>query len=361
MTGNFKIIHKEHILANTHVRRFETKLGEVVQCCREQTSLEESLEQSNAPYVVFGIPEDAGVIANYGMAGASTLWPVFLESFLNIQSNDFLKGEQIFLAGAFDFTEELKLINATAPDREEKVMALRRLVQQIDEQVEEVVKIICRQGKIPIIIGGGHNNAYGAIKGAAKGLHQREAIPLAQISAINLDAHADYRMHEGRHSGNAFRYADEDGYLNKYFVIGLHENYAQEYVIKDMSESPFLDYITFEDIFIRERQSFIQAVAHATGFVEDNHTGVELDLDSISNTLSSAISPTGVSSLDARKYIHFVATECKVAYVHICEGAVALENGRTNRLTAKLVSYLVSDFIKSHFLANLNGIHRKGE
>lgn len=348
MSDNFKIINKQELLSHIHIRRYENKLGEMVRCCNENFSLEESLRGSDAKYVVIGIPEDAGVRANYGVGGTSSLWPSFLKNFLNIQSNEFLNGNQILLAGAFDFSKELNLINATAPDQEERITALRKLVHFIDDKVENVVKIICRNNKIPIIIGGGHNNAYGNIKGAAKGLYQIEKIPLAQISAINLDAHADFRMPEGRHSGNGFRYADGDGYLHKYFVVGVHENYLQQYVINDFRENLFIDYITFEDIFVRENKTFIQAVDRAIAFIEDNYTGIELDMDSITRTLSSAITPTGVSPLDARKFIHFVASECTIAYLHICEGAATLDNGMSDTLTGKLTSYLVSDFIKSH-------------
>jgi formiminoglutamase len=35
-----------------------------------------------------------------------------------------------------------------------------------------------------------------------------------------------------------------------------------------------------------------------------------------------------------------------VAYLHICEGATRLEDGRENENTGKLISYLVADFIK---------------
>ena len=153
---------------------------------------------------------------------------------------------------------------------------------------------------------------------------------------------------EGRHSGNAFRYADEDGCLNKYCVIGLQENYLQQNVWIDIVNNPFIDCITYEDIFIHEKRSFMQAVAHATGFTEDNYAGIELDMDSIENTLSSAGSPCGVTPLQARQFINFVATDSKVAYVHICEGATALEDGETNNTTGKLISCLVSDFIKEH-------------
>ncbi|MEO6254190.1 MAG: arginase family protein, partial [Ferruginibacter sp.] len=222
----------------------------------------------------------------------------------------------------------------------------RHALNIIDEEVENLVKVIASAKKIPIIIGGGHNNAYPVIKGVAKGLHKADMIPLSQINCINLDAHADYNVAEGRHSGNGFRYAEEDGYLGKYCMVGLHENYITQNVLVDIHNNPFLDYISYEEIFIHERKNFIQAVAHATGFTEDTYTGIELDLDCVENTLSSALTPSGITPLLARKYICFTAQDAKVAYLHISEGATQLADGRKNESTGKLISYLVSDFIK---------------
>lgn len=59
----------------------------------------------------------------------------------------------------------------------------------------------------PIAIGGGHNNAYPMLKGYS--LAKKE-----KINAINCDPHADFRALEGRHSGNGFSYAVNDGYLD---------------------------------------------------------------------------------------------------------------------------------------------------
>ncbi len=348
MLTNFKQYNKQDILALTHTRVFETKLGEMIQGKTEEESLEKFIQSSSAHYVIFGIAEDIGVKANLGKGGADSAWFPFLNSFLNIQSNDFLSGENILIAGHFDFTKEQNLINVNAPTDNEKIKAYRSLVSKIDDEVEEMVKLIVANGKIPILIGGGHNNAYPAIKGAAKGLHKRDLIPLAQINCINLDAHTDYRPMEGRHSGNPFRYADEDGYLSKYCVICIHENYLQQNVWIDIVNNPFMDCITFEDIFIHEKRNFLQAVSHATGFTDDNYTGIELDLDSVERVLSSASTPSGISALHARQYLNFTAMDSKVAYVHICEGATKLSNGHTDGSTGKLISYLVSDFVKAH-------------
>ena len=342
-----KVYQKQDVLALTRIRQFETKLGERISVISPAETLAISIEKSPAEYVIIGIPEDIGARANGSLGGTATAWAAFLESFLNIQSNDFLMGENILLLGHFDFEELLRLIEANAHGHEEKLEAYRHAVHTIDEAVESLVKIITVCGKIPIVIGGGHNNAYPLIKGAAKGLYKAGLIQLAQINCVNLDAHTDFRPAEGRHSGNAFRYAEEDGYLQKYCVIGVHENYLQQNVWLDIVNNPFIDLITYEDIFILEKRNFIQSVAHATSFTEDGYIGLELDLDCIQGALSAAMTPSGLSPLHARQYVTLAATDSRIAYLHICEGAAVLEDGRKDPGMGKLISYIVSDFIKA--------------
>ena len=344
---HLKVYSKQDVLAFTHLRRFETKLGERISVLNDPKNLEQSLKDSPAKYVLVGIPEDMGNKANYGFGGSDTAWNPFLSSFLNIQSNDFLDGEEIILLGHFDFSEMAKLIDSNAHDRDEQVAAYRHAVNTVDDEVEQLIHIITQNRKLPIVIGGGHNNSYPCMKGAAKGWHKAGVIPLAQINAINLDAHPDFRPMEGRHSGNGFTYAEEDGYLEKYCVIGIHENYIPQNVWMDMVNNPFVDLITYEDIFIHEKRNFIQAVAHATGFTDDTLCGIELDLDAIENTLSSASTPCGISALHARQYLNFAAIDSKPAYLHICEGATQLSDGRKDPSTGKLITYLVTDFVKA--------------
>lgn len=343
---HFRFYSKQDILSLTNTRRFETKLGERIKIVPDPSKFEDFLKTTDAKCVLFGIPEDIGVRANHGMPGADSAWLPFLQAFLNIQSNDFLSGDDLLITGHFDFGDLQYLIERTAQDSEEKIEAYRHAVNKIDEEVEKLTKIITQHKKIPIIVGGGHNNAYPVIKGAAKGWYKAGLLQLAQINCINMDAHSDYRPLEGRHSGNAFRYAEEDGYLQKYCVVGLHENYLPQNIWIDIVNNPFIDCITFEDIFIHQKRSFMQAVTHAAVFTEDTLCGVELDLDSIQNTLSSAITPAGFSPLHARQYVSFAAASTKPAYLHICEGATRLSNGKTDETTGKLISYLVSDFAK---------------
>ena len=343
---HFKLYTRQDVFSYTKIRRFLTRLGERVNVADNKSSIAASIENSTSPYVLFGIPEDIGIRANMGLGGADSSWEPFLDAFLNIQSNDFFSGEEILLLGYFDFSNLKFLIEENAYDKDEKIDAYRHAVITIDDEVEQLTKIITEAGKIPIAIGGGHNNAYPLIKGAAKGLHKAGKIPLAQINSINLDAHSDFRPVEGRHSGNGFRYAEEDGFLEKYCILGLHENHLPQNVWLDIVNNPFIDFITFEDIFVHEKRNFIQAMAHAVDFTDDNYTGIELDLDCVENVLASATTPSGISGLHARQFLSYTSDKCKVAYMHICEGAALLEDGRKSETTGKLIGYLVSDFVK---------------
>ena len=349
---HLKIYNKQDVLSLTKVRRFETKLGERLQVVQNAADIAKSLATSTAKYIIFGVPEDLGAKGNLGIGGTDTLWIPFLQSFLNIQSNDFFDGEEVLLLGHFDFGDMQYLIDTTARSQDEKIEAYRHAVNTIDDEVEQLAKIITETKKIPIVVGGGHNNSYPLIKGAAKGWHKAGVLQLAQINCINLDAHADYRPMEGRHSGNAFRYAEEDGYLQKYCIVGLHENYLPQNVWIDIVNNPFIDCITFEDIFVHEKRTFMQAVGHATGFTEDTLIGIDIDLDGIQNTLSSAMTPVGISTVHARQYISYVAADAKPAYLHICEGATRLSDGRTDATSGKLTSYLVTDFVKARQSVN---------
>ena len=342
---HLNVYRKSDILGLTRIRKFETKLGEQVLVAADPGDPAGSIGQTEAEYVLIGIPEDIGVRANEGRGGTGTAWPSFLKTFLNQQSNDFLTGESVLVLGYFDFSELDRLIEANAFGREEKVIAYRHAVHTIDDAVEPLIRVVTAAGKIPIVIGGGHNNAYPLIKGAAKGLHKAGLIPLPQINAVNLDAHSGFRPVEGRHSGNAFRYAEEDGFLEKYCVIGVHENDLPQNVWLDITNNSFVDLITYEDILVLEKRNFAQAVAHATGYTEDNYIGLELDLDVFGPT-GNGMPAAGLGPLQARQYVTFAGTDSRIAYFHICEGIYSLCHGQSEA-AGQLMAAIVSDFLKA--------------
>ncbi len=338
---HFVFYRKENHLAYTKIRNGETKAGQKIQAITNPKQWKKEIGQSGAQFIIIGIPEDIGVKANLGTGGTHTVWNSFLQSFFNIQHNQFLDAEQLLLLGYFDFSEYQKKI------KDKPVEYLREVVAAMDRQVAECIKQIVAAGKIPVIIGGGHNNAYGNIKGAAEGLLTVGKIKTPKINVINLDAHADFRALEGRHSGNGFSYAMQDGYLNKYGIVGLHENYMTQSMMKLIHKNKNIQTHFYEDMAVRETNSFGDAVNQLMEFTKSGYTGIEVDLDAIENVLSSAVSPCGVTVLQARQFVHLAASANKIAYLHICEGASELDNGLKSSTAGKLIAYLVSDFVKA--------------
>jgi len=139
---HLKVYNKQDLLTLTRLRRFETKLGERLRVVSNAQDLNRSLNESTAKYVIVGVPEDIGVKANLGIGGADTAWVSFLQSFLNIQSNDFLPGDNILLLGHFDFSDLCLVIEENAGSYEEKTEAYRHAVHTIDDEVEHIVKLV---------------------------------------------------------------------------------------------------------------------------------------------------------------------------------------------------------------------------
>ncbi|MEO6302556.1 MAG: formimidoylglutamase [Bacteroidia bacterium] len=333
-----KVYTQEDVFKLTRKRTGELKVGEVVEATKQDWKKE--LEESQAKFVILGIPEDIGVRANYGRAGASSAFKPAIESFLMQQSNQFLNAKNIFVLGEV-FVDDLmeKALMYDVKDKNDMVH-LRQLVALVDGKVTEVIKTLVELNKIPIVIGGGHNNAFGNISGV---FHARNK----KINVINCDPHLDFRQLEGRHSGNGFSYAFKNGYINKYAVFSMHEQYNSKIALEQFRNNPEqLFYNTYESVFVREELNFSSALKQCIGFVKNDVCGVELDLDAITNVPASAKTSSGISPIQARQYVFNCAKELKAAYLHIAEGAPILSHIKADNKTGKLIAYLISDFIK---------------
>ena len=326
----------------TNHRSGEIKFGEKMMTIPKGVDPAAFLKTSEAKYVLFGIPEDIGVRANCGRPGAASAWESAIGSIANIQHNRFCKGSQILVLGHLNVSQEMedvKDLNFNVVDDRAK---LSQLVEKIDKDVSHIIFTIIKSGKVPIIIGGGHNNSYGNIKGTA--LAKGKA-----INAINFDAHSDFRILEGRHSGNGFSYAFEEGFLKKYFIFGLHENYTSKSVLDIIKKTvDRVRYVTYDSINIRKEKEFDQELILASEFIQSDCYGIEIDLDAIPNIASSAMTLSGFSIEELRQFVTFFGKNKNAAYLHICEGAPDLAEGKNNHLIGKLIGYLVTDFIKSN-------------
>ena len=326
----------------TNHRSGEIKFGEKMITIEKGTDIKAFIKKCPAKYVLFGIPEDIGVRANFGRPGAASAWEGTIKSIANIQHNKFCKGEDILVLGQLDVTEEMKAVENLDFHNIADRKKLSDLVVAIDKEVAHIISFIVKSGKKPIIIGGGHNNSYGNIKGTALAKGK-------PINAVNFDAHSDFRILEGRHSGNGFSYAYEEGFLNKYFIFGLHENYTSKKVLSNIKKiQDRVRYNTYDEISIRNQKSFDKELTQALSFINNDCFGIEIDLDAIPNIASSAMTISGFSVEQVRQFVHYFGKSQNATYLHICEGAPDLCAEKDNNLIGKLIGYLVTDFIKAN-------------
>ncbi|MBA4134776.1 MAG: arginase [Flavobacterium sp.] len=325
----------------TNHRSGEVKFGEKMLTIPKGENCMTFLKNCEAKYVLLGIPEDVGIRANFGRPGAASAWQSAISSIANIQHNRFCKGSQIVVLGKIDISKEMEEAKDLDFHQTADRKLLSTLVERIDKEVVHVITSIIKCGKTPIIIGGGHNNAYGNIKGTALGLGK-------PINAVNFDAHSDFRILEGRHSGNGFSYAYEEGFLKKYFIFGLHENYTSKNVLdilKKMEDR--VNFNTYDEIKVRQQKNFQQELNTAYDFIKNDAYGIEIDLDALPNIASSAMTMSGFSIEELRQFVYFFGKNKNAAYLHICEGAPDLGEEKNNHLIGKLIGYLVTDFIKA--------------
>ncbi len=318
-------------------RSSESKFGQHVNLLTSISNIYEQLKSLDVTHVILGLPEDVGVFANHGKTGTSKAWEATLKVLLNIQSNEFTKANTVLILGHLDFTEEQLAVSKLDASRNKDVIKTRKIVAEIDDYVTHIIHQIVLAGKKPIIIGGGHNNAYGNIKGSSLALGK-------PINVINFDAHSDFRDEEGRHSGNGFSYASAEGFLGNYFIFGLHENYTSDKIFKTIDKSKSIAYNTFDALEIRKELKFKKELERATTHISDSNFGIEIDCDAIENVPSSAMTPSGFSVNKTRQFLNHFAKHENATYLHICEAAPTKKSATQ---VGKLITYLITDFIKA--------------
>jgi len=319
-------------------RKGESKFGEHVQIVSNLNVIYDDILNLDVDYVLFGIKEDIGIYGNYGHTGAYNSWDAALKTLLNVQSNTFTKAKRVLILGHLDYKDQREALLELDISKKKKLSKIRNFVASIDKDVTHIVSSIVAAGKIPIIIGGGHNNAYGNIKGCALAHNER-------INVVNFDAHSDFRAEEGRHSGNGFSYAYAEGFMKNYFIFGLHENYTSDTLFKTLKKVKSIKYNTYEALEVRNEIDFKSEMKSALNHVSSKKFGIEIDCDAIENIPSSAMTPSGFSVKQVRQFTNYFGQHKNATYLHICEAAPQ-EHTSTN--VGKLITYIITDFIRAN-------------
>jgi len=308
----FQLFNPAERKLSFQTRNGETRVGEHITT--------QHLEQ--AKFVIIGVAENAGPQANLGRVGSENAFKAFAKVFFNSQSYAGAATEKAAFLG------QIKQIKQPL-DRPEAMA----MVSELDTLLFNVLEQHLRDGQIPIVVGGGHNNALPLMRWAAQ---------KGKLSVVNIDAHADLRPTDKRHSGNSFAFALQENLIEQYGVFGLHEAFNNA-SIRAKLQDPKVVHRFYEDYL----QGPHQLNDDVLGFVAHQHhaVGIEIDMDAIANMPSSALSPSGWSLDQIRTLVlrlgHIRPT---IAYLHLTEAAPTDE--KEDLIVGKALTYLVRDFLR---------------
>ncbi len=177
--------------------------------------------------VLIGFPQDEGVRRNGGRPGAATAPAAIRHWLYRLTPCDLRAGHDASRAAPLD----LGNVRITGP------------LEETQAALGDVVAAVLGRGAVPIVLGGGHETAYGVFLGyVAAG---------RPVGIVNIDAHLDVRpLIDGRgHSGSPFRQALEHptAPLRRYVCVGAQPHATSrehlQYVLRHRGHVHFCGHI----------------------------------------------------------------------------------------------------------------------
>lgn len=210
------------------------------------------------------------------------------------------------------------------------------------QQLGDTVADILHKKMTPIILGGGHETAYGHYLGIRKHIGKE-----ASLGIINIDAHFDLRPYDEQpSSGTMFKQILEQDTHCSYFVAGI-QRYGNTQELFDRADALGVMYEYEENMSIGNMDKLASALEKFIG----QHDAIFLTLctDVLNAAFApgvSAPSPFGLDPSVVRSIIRTVTSHKKTLSFDISEvNPVLDENNRTVKLGAYLVNEAITTFL----------------
>ena len=216
-------------------------------------------------------------------------------------------------------------------------------LETCQEELSKVVSELVSNSIFPILMGGGHDIAYGHFKGIHKTL-EKTAKP--KVGIINFDAHFDLRPVESEaNSGTPFyQILKEHNDTVDYFAIGIQQQVNTKELF-DIAKENKVEYLLNYECNIKNVEAVIQRLKP---FVDNNDwLYITIDMDGFSSAYApgvSAPSPMGFTPNFVIHILKYLLNSGKVISCDIAELNPILDQDNT---TAKLAAILVDSIVAS--------------
>lgn len=224
------------------------------------------------------------------------------------------------------------------------VTCLNGQLEQAQQQLADQVELTLLNGFRPIVLGGGHEIAFGSFSGLFQYIQQNQ--PQQKIGIINFDAHLDLREDEQATSGTPFLQAallsEQYGKTFHYMCIGV----AQHANTKKLFDTAQL--LNCQCIYDHELdRNQLNAVRHKIDqFIASvDVLYVTVDLDVFNGAIAPGVSAPAVKGIDLSSFeqlLQHIQVSGKIRLFDLAECNPRFD--QDNR-TARLAAYIAYQFM----------------
>lgn len=270
---------------------------------------------------------DAGVEMNLGRIGASKGPSAIRSQMCNLP---------------FNFSEDMVLY-----DGGNVICEFTSQLSEAQNALSEKVAFIIQKGMFPVVLGGGHEVAYGNYHGIRRSVVSKGRTP--NIGIINFDAHFDMRPYDkGANSGTMFRQISDECSASEepfnYMVMGI-QKYGNTKSLFDQADRLGVKYITGDNI---KETEILEVLNKVHSFVRGRkNLHLTICTDVFSSAFAPGVSapqPFGIDPKVSLGILRNILKSGKVASIDVAEVSPRFDD---DNITSKLVSILIFEMLSS--------------
>ena len=285
-------------------------------------------QQEHADFTLIGFASDEGVRRNKGRLGAQ-------------KGPDHIRAQMGSLPVHCSFSlNDMGNIVCSEDD-----------LETAQDSLAEAIKETLDQKSLPIILGGGHEVAFGSFQGAFRYLQtKKEQMPNVQLGIINFDAHFDLREAEVVTSGtpflNAANLLKQHNLDFNYLCLGIAEH-GNTKVLFDKADELGVTYLYDHELSSHQIEHALPAVK---AFIKNmDYLYITVDLDGFPGYLAPGVSAPSAKgfSLEAfDRLFDLIIQSNKIIVLDIAECNPEFD---IDNRTAKLAAYIIYQYIQKSF------------
>ncbi|RLZ08223.1 formimidoylglutamase [Acinetobacter sp. 2JN-4] len=217
---------------------------------------------------------------------------------------------------------------------------LEKAQAELAEQVERSLK----QGMKPIVLGGGHEVAFGSFSGLFHYIQKHQ--PDNKIGIINFDAHFDLREAERVSSGtpflNAAQLSSQHDQEFHYLCIGVAKH-SNTKVLFETADRLNCEYIYDQQL---QPSKIDHLIAKINGFIEKvDHLYITVDLDVFSASIAPGVSAPAVKGIDLSIFDPLFQAIKETGKIRVFDVAECNPRFDLDNRTSKLAAYIIFNYI----------------